>query len=151
MKRYDKLIFAGTDNTAVSVMAEAILQNMFRLEDILIESRGLVVLFPEPVNPKAETVLVSGGLSMKDHASSALTANDFDERTLILTMNGAQKEKILNEFENTYNVYTLSEYISSEEEPENPYGGSVSDYGRCFEQLKRMVGELGDKLKEEDR
>ena len=47
MKRYDKLLFVDTQNTCVSPIAEAIMQDRFKLEDILIESRGLVVLFPE--------------------------------------------------------------------------------------------------------
>ena len=80
MKNYDKLIFVGSGNTALSPMAEAILQKKFKIEDILIESRGLVVLFPEPVNPKAEAILVSHGLSMKDYRSQALKDEDFDPR-----------------------------------------------------------------------
>ena len=151
MKTCDKLVFVGTGNTSVSPMAEAILQDRFKLEDILIESKGLVVLFPEPVNPKAEEVLEENGLNMQEHMSSPFSANEFDERNLIITIRESQKEKILKEFENTYNVYTLSEYIGSDQTPENPYGGSQSDNGRSFEQLKIMVGQLGDKLKEEDR
>ena len=53
MKHYDKLIFVSDSDTATGPMAEAILQREFLLEDILITSKGLVVLFPEPVNPKA--------------------------------------------------------------------------------------------------
>ena len=99
MKLFDKVLFVCKSNTAQSPIAEAIAQDMLRLEDILIESRGLVVLFPEPVNPKAEAVLVSNSLTMKDHMSVPLGPDDFDERTLILTMNEKQKEKIIiNEY-----------------------------------------------------
>ena len=86
MKHYDKLIFVSESDTSTSPMAEAILQREFLLEDILITSKGLVVLFPEPINPKAEAVLVSHSLSMKNHVSEELTEDDFDDRTLILTM-----------------------------------------------------------------
>lgn len=65
MKHYDKLIFVSESDTSTSPMAEAILQKEFLLEDILITSKGLVVLFPEPINPKSEAVLVSHSLSMK--------------------------------------------------------------------------------------
>ena len=51
MKQYDKLIFVSGSDTSTSPMAEAILQNLFLLEDILIDSKGLVVLFPEPLEP----------------------------------------------------------------------------------------------------
>ena len=123
MKNYDKLIFVGSGNTALSPMAEAILQKKFKIEDILIESRGLVVLFPEPVNPKAEAILVSHGLSMKDYRSQALKEEDFDPRTLMIALNVLQ----------------------------DPYGGTVSDYGRCFDQMQSLVETLGDKLLEEDK
>ena len=69
MKQYDKLIFVSGSDTSTSPMAEAILQNLFLLEDILIDSKGLVVLFPEPINPKAEAILVRNGMSMKEHTS----------------------------------------------------------------------------------
>ncbi len=149
MKEYDKLIFVSTGNTAVSPMAEAILQELFKLEDILIESKGLVVLFPEPINPKAEAVLVSQGLSMKDHMSVAFSKDDFDERTLILAMDDTQKEKIVNDFGDT-NVYTLPEFIGSPDKIPDPYGRGVSEYGQCYEQLKAMVTQLAEKLKQEE-
>ena len=79
MKRYDKLIFVSGSDTSTSPMAEAILQSKYLLEDILIDSKGLVVLFPEPVNAKAEAVLASHGLSMKDHHSEPLVKEDFDD------------------------------------------------------------------------
>jgi protein-tyrosine-phosphatase len=131
-------------------MAEAILQRQFLLEDILIASKGLVVLFPEPINPKVEAVLVSNGLSMKDHVSEPLLEEDFDERTLVLTMDSAQKSRLLRSFENPRNVFTLAEYIRADIEVKDPYGGPLSDYGKCFEDLKEQVDRLAGILMTED-
>ena len=117
MKKYDKLIFVSGSDTSTSPMAEAILQSKYLLEDILVDSKGLVVLFPEPINPKAEAVLVSNGLSMKDHTSEPLSQEDFDERTLILTMDYAQKEKILTDYDNVKNVYTVGVYQEKRRDP----------------------------------
>ena len=133
----------------MSPMAEAISQMKFRLEDILIESRGLVVLFPEPVNPKAEAILASHGLTMKDYMSLPFTKDDFDERTLVLTMDPALKEKMLKDYENARNVFSLGEYIGKDE-VKDPYGGSVSDYGHCYDQLKEYIDRLAEKLLQED-
>ena len=132
MKKYDKLIFVSGSDTSTSPMAEALLESKYLLEDILIESKGLVVLFPEPVNPKAEAVLDRIGLTMKDHASTPLLQEDFDVRTLILTMDSAQKEKILMDYANVKNLYTLTEYIKAEGEGGDPYGKDLEEDGQCL-------------------
>ena len=72
MKRYDKLIFVSNSDTCRSPMAKAIMQSKFLLEHLEIESRGLVCLFPEPVNQKAEAVLASNGLTMREHEARQL-------------------------------------------------------------------------------
>lgn len=150
MKHYDKLIFVSESDTATGPMAEAILQREFLLEDILIVSKGLVVLFPEPVNPKAEAVLVSHSLSMKDHISEQLTDDDFDDRTLILTIDSQQMARLLKDYESAKNVFALSAYIQAEEEVQDPYGGSLADYNRCFEMLNEQVLRLASILSAEE-
>ncbi len=150
MKRYDKLIFVSTSDTATAPMAEAIMQSKFLLEDLLIESKGLVVLFPEPINQKAEAILASNGLSMKDHMSEPLLEEDFDERTLVLVLEEAHKSKIYQEFANVKNLHSLNEYVGESGELENPYGGSLQEYGKCFETLDGWIKKLVIKLNEEE-
>lgn len=150
MKHYDKLIFVSESDTSTSPMAEAILQREFLLEDILITSKGLVVLFPEPINPKAEAVLVSHSLSMKDHVSEELTEDDFDDRTLILTMDRAQMDRLLKDHEHAKNVFTLASYIQADEDITDPYGGTLADYNRLYEDLKVYVIRLSKILSLEE-
>lgn len=148
MKKYDKLIFVSSSNTATSPMAEAILQSKYLLEDILVESRGLVVLFPEPINPKAEAILASNGLTMKGHTSEPLEKSDFDDRTLVLTMTYDQKDKIMTDYEQAKNVYVLTEYVDISGEVKDPYGGDLMDYGQCFTQLRDLITKLVAIMKE---
>ena len=150
MKHYDKLIFVSESDTSTSPMAEAILQKILLLEDILITSKGLVVLFPEPINPKSEAVLVSHSLSMKDHVSEALTENDFDDRTLILTMDSAQRDHLLKDHEHARNVFTLASYIQADDDIQEPYGGTLADYNRMFETLRSYVLRLSKILSLEE-
>ena len=151
MKRYDKLLFVDVQNTCVSPIAEAIMQNRFLLEDILIESRGLVVLFPEPVNLKTEEVLQLAGLTGAGLVSAPLEESDFDERTLILTMTMEQQEKIYSEFKNPINVFALRAYIGADDDVYDPYGGTLEDYQKCYDQLNFMLDRLSELLLQEEK
>ena len=148
MKKYDRLIFVSNSDTCRGPMAEAILKSKFLLSELEVESRGLVVLFPEPVNQKAEAILASHGLTMKDHTAKML--EDFDERTLILVMEDALKQRIFQEHENVQNTWQLSEYIKEETDVTEPVGGSLADYGACYELLDSMISSLVVVLNEEE-
>ena len=131
-------------------MAEAILKSKFLLSELEVESRGLVVLFPEPVNQKAEAILASHGLTMKDHTAKMLEQEDFDERTLILVMEDALKQRMFQEHENVQNTWQLAEYIKEETDVTEPVGGSLADYGACYELLDCMISSLVVVLNEEE-
>ena len=155
MKKYDRLIFVSNSDTCRGPMAEAILKSKFLhrlyLHHLMeVESRGLVVLFPEPVNQKAEAILASHGLTMKDHTAKMLEQEDFDERTLILVMEDALKQRIFQEHENVQNTWQLSEYIKEETDVTEPVGGSLADYGACYELLDCMISSLVVVLNEEE-
>lgn len=150
MKKYDRLIFVSNSDTCRGPMAEAILKSKFLLSELEVESRGLVVLFPEPVNQKAEAILASHGLTMKDHTAKMLEQEDFDERTLILVMEDALKQRIFQEHENVQNTWQLSEYIKEETDVTEPVGGSLADYGACYELLDCMISSLIVVLNEEE-
>lgn len=150
MKRYDKLIFVSNSDTCRSPMAKAIMRSKFLLEHLEIDSRGLVCLFPEPANQKAEAVLVSHGLSMKGHESIQLGEEDLTERTLILAMDKTIRQKICDSYEHIENVHTLTEYIGCLGDVESPLGGTLADYGACFELLEELVNKLVVVLNEEE-
>lgn len=150
MKKYDRLIFVSNSDTCRGPMAEAILKSKFLLSELEVESRGLVVLFPEPVNQKAEAILASHGLTIKDHTAKMLEQEDFDERTLILVMEDALKQRIFQEHENVQNTWQLSEYIKEETDVTEPVGGSLADYGACYELLDCMISSLVVVLNEEE-
>ncbi len=150
MKKYDRLIFVSNSDTCRGPMAEAILKSKCLLSELEVESRGLVVLFPEPVNQKAEAILASHGLTMKDHTAKMLEQEDFDERTLILVMEDALKQRIFQEHENVQNTWQLSEYIKEETDVTEPVGGSLADYGACYELLDCMISSLVVVLNEEE-
>lgn len=150
MARYNKLIFVCTGNTCRSPMAEAIYRNLDKESNIKVSSRGLVVLFGEPINPKAEVVLKKHDLEIKNHVSKGLKESEIDENTLILTMTEANKRKIINTYPNALNVYTLKEYVGEQGDVVDPYGGSLVDYEECYIELARLVKKTVYKIMEDN-
>lgn len=134
-----KLIFVCTDNTCMGPIAETIFRNENRDLDLDISSRGLVVLFPEPVNPKAETVLATHGLIISSHTAHQFKAEEVDEETLILTMNTVQKRRLATDFFINDNVYTISEFAGVHKDVDDPYGKETKDYEACFTQLYELM------------
>jgi protein-tyrosine phosphatase len=131
-------------------MAATIYKSLETNNDIKVISRGLVVLFPEPSNPKAETVLKSHNLELEGHISKQLKASDIDENTLILTMTEKQKNNIVEMFDYTDNVYTIKEFVGENGDVTDPYGGTLIDYEECYVELARLVKKTVYKLNEEE-
>lgn len=150
MKKYDRLIFLDSDDTARAPMAAQVMKTHSLLSDLKILSRGLVVLFSEPVNPKAEAVLVSHGLSAKDHTATQLQQNEITPRTLILTMEDQQKDKVWSTYSDAGNVYTLAEYVGAKGDLLPLYGEPLSSYGKCLEIIELLVKGLVMRLNEEE-
>lgn len=129
-------------------MAETIFRSMVLDSDLEVFSRGLVVLFPEPSNPKADTVLKSHNLDLKNHKSKGLKDDEIDEDTLILTMTEQHKKNVLESYENAKNVYTINEFVGESGEVSDPYGGTLIDYEDCYAQLSLLIKKLVYKLNE---
>ena len=47
-------------------------------------------------------------------------------------------------------MYLLSEYIGSNEEVRKPLGGTLADYGECYETLEKMISKLVVILNEQE-
>ena len=123
MGHIQQIIFVCTGNTCRSPMAESLYISMEFGKDIKASSRGLVVLFPEPLNPKAETVLKTHGLELNNHTAKQLKDNEINETTLVLTMTQNQK---------------------------TTYGGSLMDYEECFSELARLVRKMAYRIEKEN-
>jgi len=150
MIKYEKIIFVCTGNTCRSPMAATIYRSLETNSDIKVTSRGLVVLFPEPSNPKADTVLKSHNLELGGRISKGLKNSDIDENTLILTMTEKQKKSVIENFEYEDNVYTIKEFVGESGDVTDPYGGTLIDYEECYVELARIVKKTVYKLNEED-
>ena len=138
MKQYNRILFVAENGTCRAPMAAGILGEY-------------VLKFPEPLNQKAEAVMISNGINLDGYMSAQLTEEDFTEDTLVLVMEHAQLEKVLEKYEraNPENVYVLTELVGDELEILDPYGGSLQAYGLCYETMRKTIKKLVTLLNEE--
>lgn len=144
METLKRIIFVGRSGTCREPMAKGILEDMAIRPDVEVLARGLVVSFPEPMNGKAEAILISNGITLENFTSAPLRNEDITENTLIFTMEQSQRKKVLENFENTHveNVYVLTDFVMDELEIIDPYGGSLQSYGLCYETLRKSIKKL---------
>ena len=59
-------------------------------------------------------------------------------------------EKILEKYENAdpENVHVLTELVGDELEIINPYGGTLQQYGLCYETMRKTIKKLVNLLNE---
>ena len=150
MKKYDRLIFVDQDGTTRAAAAEILMKTKYLLGPLRIFSRGLVVLFPEPINQKMGAVLENNGFTAADFTAQQLQQEDITERTLILTMEDHHKEKIWMNYSNARNVYTIAEYIGLQGDLPPVYGEPLEAVQECFETLDALTKGLVIKLNEEE-
>lgn len=150
-KLYKKIVFVSASGTCREQMAVAILEDIGLNRPIEAVARGLVVLFPEPLNQKAEAVMIGNGLPVEGYMSSPLTAEDLKGDPLVLTMEEKQRLKVLEMFPeaNSANVHVLTEFVGDELEIIDPYGGTLQMYGLCYETLVASVRKLVNILNEQ--
>lgn len=148
MQKYHQIMFLSESDTSRGPMAAEILRNQTLNREYDIISRGLIVLFPEPVNQKAEAIMASHKLSMASYQSKMFDPDEIEADTLVLAMNMSQKQKVMSECGIEENIYTLSEFVQEEEQIGHPIGQPLSEYGKCFETIERLIKKLTQKLNE---
>lgn len=135
MSAVKRVIFVCTDNTCLSNMAAAVFEGIRGEREIEVMSRGLVVLFPEPINQKAVAILTSHRLSLLADEAKLLESTDLAPGTLVLTMTGAEREQVRERFPDLPDVFTLRGFAGQDGDITEPLGGSLADYGACYEHI----------------
>jgi len=151
LQKYRRVLFISKSDNCRGPMAAELLRNESLEQEYLIGSRGMVVLFPEPANQKAEAIMRCHQMTLAEHEATQLDEEDLDEDTLILTFEEAQKWKIVSDYENVKHVYTLNEYIDDERVVNSAHGQPLNVYGENFELLRELIHKLAERLNEEAR
>ncbi len=147
MRKYKRVIFAEGNGITRAPMAAEIFKSIYN-GDAEVLSRGIIVQFSEPLNQKAQAVMISNGIDLADFESEKLVASDITLDTIVFTMEAASKKKILETIDtaNEENTFILTDYVGEELPIMNPFGGTLQTYGICFEMLKTTLKKLNDRF-----
>lgn len=145
-----KIIFVDKSGAIRAPMASEIYKSYRPNFSGKVYSRGLVVAFPEPINPKVAAVLASDGINTADYTTSELTSKDFTENTLVFAVDENVREAILKSFPESgeENTFSICGYVGEELDFMDPYGGTLQSYGICYESMKNVIKKLIDTLEE---
>lgn len=147
MLEFSKILFVTDMDTSPGPLAAALLKHYLPLEQVAIDSRGLAVLFPEPMNPKTVAIAASKGIEI-NRTSVQLESEDFGQDVLVLVLDESRKKAVYDDYAEAVNVYTLTEYINEAGSIINPDGGDLADYAKMYESLDGVIKKVATKLKE---
>ena len=144
MKICNRIIFVGQSGSCREPMAAGILREFPLKYQPEILARGLVVQFPEPMNQKAEAVLISNGVNLEGFTATQLSEEDITEDTVIFTMERVHRDRLFETFSNVNpeHVFVLNEFVGDELEILDPYGSPLASYGLCYETLRKTIKKL---------
>ncbi|MFG6327786.1 MAG: protein tyrosine phosphatase [Lachnospiraceae bacterium] len=146
---YGKIIFVSEENIFTSPVAETIMKKKL-LEsgdsETKVSSCGMVVLFPEPANPKGVAIAKSRGISMEEHRAKAANGGMFGTDVLVLVMSERIKAAVYEKYKNAVNIYTIKEFVGLDGDIETPYGKGMKEYGEVYTQLEELVDMVIKKL-----
>lgn len=147
---YRKIIFVSEENIFTSPIAEALMKKRLleeKDEKTQVSSCGMVVLFPEPANPKGVAIAKSRGLNIEEHRAREISTDMFGTDVLVLTMSEKIKSSIYEKYKNAVNIYTIKEFVGLEGDVEAPYGKGMKEYGEVYTQLEKLVSMITEKIK----
>jgi len=124
-------------------MAQAIAKQKIKLAGvdnvIKVESAGLFVNDGDKINEKAKIALKKLGIKATSRKAKQIRTQDLDKYKLIITMTGAQKEKI-----NRKNCFSVYDFCK--QEIMDPFGQSQEVYDATAKQLEFAVDVILKKI-----
>lgn len=147
-QKYRRIIFLSESGDCRAPIAAELFKRQETRYEYEVFARGAVVLFAEPMNPRAEELLKKQGIELPGYQTVGLEEVQ-SEHTLVLTMTGTLKQKVQEEHVDWKEVYTLSEFVNESEEIGNVYGQSQEIYEHMFALLQSYIFKLVQKLEVE--
>lgn len=146
LQKYRKIIFVSESGNCRAAIAAELMKKQELKQEYEILARGMVVLFAEPMNPRAEELLRGKDIEVSEFETVGLSEEALEEDTLVLTMTDSVKQKLKGEHSGFDNIHTLCEFVGETEEILNVYGQSQEMYEEMFGRIQRYVSRLAKML-----
>lgn len=147
---FHKIIIVGESNICRSFMAETILRGILQEKncpDVEVISRGMVVLFSEPVAREAERVLRENGYKIEEFRSAQLTEEEILSADLVLAVTKELAEKIRESFDvQQTSCMSIGMFADMEEDMPDATAEEPETFRNLFETLEPLMEAAADRI-----
>jgi protein-tyrosine-phosphatase len=136
-------------------MAAALLQHFLAgqdepLKSLQVVSAGIAARQGDPISDNAAVAMKRVGLDLSQHSSQPVTQQLLDGALIVLCMTESHRAMIQLQFERVpTHLYLFREFLPPPVDPEvdDPYGGPLSVYETCRDNLVEAVPSVVNFLK----
>lgn len=142
------ILFVCTGNTCRSPMAAAIMNKIAEENEMDVKalSAGIFAEIGSGASENAIKAMRLYEISLKEHKATQLTEKMIDEADIVLTMTEGQK--LMIEGYAPEKIFSLYEFLSSEGDIADPYGGDLDEYNETAQEIYDALVDLAESLVE---
>jgi protein-tyrosine-phosphatase len=149
------ILIVCTANICRSPMAAGLLQHFLAgqtepLKSLQVVSAGIAARRGDPISDNAAIAMKKVGINLSPHASQPVTQQLLDDAFVVFCMTESQRAMIQLQFDPVpKHLYLFRQFLPPPVDPEvdDPYGGPLSVYETCRDNLVEAVPSVVNLLK----